>query len=66
MGATFIVDDLKLAPVLFDTDLGRMEGSVGLAAREGKKIWCDMASTENRTQVARMVAQWFTQYATAA
>ena len=66
MGATLIVDDPKLALVLSGTDLGRMEGLVGLAAREGRKIWCGMVSTGNRTRVARMVAQWFTQYATAA
>ena len=44
------------------TDLGRMECWVGLAARGGRSGV--MRSTRNWTQVAGMVAQWFTHYAT--
>ena len=41
-----------------------MDGRLGLAAKRDREI-C-ITSTANLAQVARMVAQWFTHYATAA
>ena len=67
MGATLIVDDPELAVILSGTHL---------LTSDGRLIWpkqleeigrsCGMTSTGNQTWVARMVAQWFTHYATAA
>ena len=49
------------------TDLGRMEGWVGLAARGGREIWWydlhgNPERTPERTLVTSMVAQWFPHY----
>ena len=50
------------------TDLGRMEGWAGLAARVGREIcWYHLDGESNpESNRARMVAQWFIHYATAA
>ena len=66
MEVTLIVDDPELAQVLSGTHLPTSEGWVGLAARGGRQICCGMTSTENRARVARVVAQSFMHYATAA
>ena len=68
MGATLIVDDPELAPVLSGTHLPTSEGWNAELAQEREEVGglLDMTSTGNRIRVIRMVAQWFTNYATAA
>ena len=68
MGATLIVDDPELAPVLSGTHLPTSEGWKAELAQEREEVGglLDMTSTGNRIRVVRMVAQWFTNYATAA
>ena len=68
MGATLIVDDPELAPVLSGAHLPTSEGwKAELAYRReevGRSI--GMTSTGNQSQIPRMIAQLFTHYATAA
>ena len=68
MGATLIVDDLELAPVLSGTHLPSSKGWKAELAKQREVVGesVDMTSTGNRTRIARMIAQWFTHYATAA
>lgn len=69
MGTTLIVDDPEeLAPVLSGTHVPTSEGSKAELAQQREEIGrsVGMTSTENQTQVAFMVAQWFTRYAMAA
>ena len=68
MGATLIVDDPELAPVLSSTHLPTTEGWKAELAFQCEEVGRSggMTSTGNRTRVARMVAQWFIHYATAA
>ena len=63
MGATLTFDDPELAPVLSGTHLPTSEGwKTELAwQHEGDLV---MRFTRNQTQATRMVAQWFTHYAT--
>ena len=67
MGATLIVDDPELAPVLSGTHLPTSEGWKAELALQREEVGrsVGMTSTGNRTRVARMVAQWFNHYATA-
>ena len=66
MGATLIVDDQELAPVLSGTHLPTPEAwktELALQREEvGRSV--GMTSTGNRTRVARMIGQWLTRYAT--
>ena len=64
MGANLIIDDPELAKVLSVTHLSTLEGWKADLAQEPEKIGrsVGMTSTGNGTQVARMVAQWFTHY----
>ena len=68
MGATLIVDDPELAPVLSGAHLPTSEGwKAELAYRReevGRSI--GMTSTGNQSQIPRMIAQLFTHYATTA
>ena len=68
MGATLIVDDPELAPVLSGAHLPTSEGwKAELAYRReevGRSV--GMTSTGNQSQIPRMIAQLFTHYATAA
>ena len=66
MGATF-VDDPELVPVLSGIHLLTLEGWKTGLVLQPKDIErsVGVTSTENRTWVTRMVAQWFTDYAAA-
>ena len=66
MGATF-VDDPELVPVLSGIHLLTLEGWKTGLVLQSKDIErsVGVTSTENRTWVTRMVAQWFTHYAAA-
>ena len=66
MGATF-VDDPELVPVLSGIHLLTLEGWKTGLVLQPKDIErsVGVTSTENRTWVTRMVAQWFTHYAAA-
>ena len=67
MGATLIVDDLELAPVLSGTHLPTSGAWKAQLAKQHEKVGrsVGMTSTGNQTRVARMVAQRFTHYDTA-
>ena len=66
MGATLIVYEPEFAPVLSGTHLPTSEGWKAELAWQREEIGrsVGMTSTGNQTRVARMVAQWFTRYAT--
>ena len=68
MGAAVIVNDLEFATVLSGSNLSTSEGwKVELALHHediGRSV--GMTSTGNGTRLARMIAQSFTHYATAA
>ena len=64
MGATLIVDDPELAPVLSGTPLSTLER--WKFAQQHKVIGrsVGMTSMENQTWVAHIVGQWFTYHTT--
>ena len=67
MGATLIVDDPELAPLFSGTHLPTSEGwkTELTSQRENIEGSVGMTSTENPTQVACIVVQWFSHYSTA-
>ena len=68
MGATLIVDDPELVPILSGTHLATSKGWEAELAQQREKVGrsVGMTSMGNRIRVARIVAQWFTHYATTA
>ena len=64
MGATLIVDDPELAPILSSTHQTISEGWKTELAQQQEEVGRSggITSTGNRTQVTRMVAQCFTRH----